>query len=88
MCYGKVIGVGNTASVHEWGKDKVIKLFYPDYPKKAVEKEFHNAMTIRNMDFPKPKAYEIISYEDRLGIIYDMIRGESLLDLVTKTGDV
>lgn len=88
MRYGKLIGVGNTASVYEWGKDKVLKLFYSDYPKEAIEKEFHNAITIRNMDFAKPKAYEIISYEDRIGIIYDMVKGESLLDWVMKTGDV
>ncbi|OPJ63784.1 phosphotransferase [Clostridium oryzae] len=88
MRYGKLIGVGNTASVYEWGKDKVLKLFYADYPKEAIEIEFHNAMMIRNIDFAKPKAYEIIFYEERIGIIYDMVKGESLLDWVMKTGNV
>ncbi|HBM80236.1 MAG: aminoglycoside phosphotransferase family protein [Clostridiales bacterium] len=88
MRYGKVIGVGNTATVYEWAKDKVLKLFYPGYPKDAVEREFHNALSIRDMDFPKPKAYEIISSEERIGIVYDMVKGESLLDWVMKTGDV
>lgn len=88
MRYGNVIGIGNTATVYEWEKDKVLKLFYPDYPKEAIENEFHNAMIIRNMDFAKPKAYEIISYEKRIGIVYDMVEGESLLDWVMKTGDV
>ena len=88
MRYGKVVGVGNTAAVYEWEEGKVLKLFYPGYPQEAVEKEFHNAMTIRNMDFPKPKAYEIISSEERIGIVYDMVKGESLLDWVMKTGDV
>lgn len=88
MRYGKVIGVGNTATVYEWEEDKVLKLFYPGYPKEAAEKEFHNAMAIRNMDFPKPKAYEIIPSEERIGIVYDMVKGESLLDWVMKTGNV
>lgn len=88
MEYGKIIGIGNTATVYEWEEDKALKLFYEGYPKGAVEREFYNAKAINNMDFAKPKAYEIISYENRIGIIYDRIKGESLLDWVIKTGDV
>lgn len=88
MSLGKLIGIGNTASVYEWEKDKVIKLFHSNYPKEAIEKEFHNAMVIRNTDFPKPKAYGIISHEGKTGIIYDMVVGESLLDWCMKTGNV
>ena len=88
MKYGEVIGVGNTAIVYEWEEGKVLKLFYQGYPKEAVEREFHNAMTIRNMDFAKAKAYDIIYYEERIGIIYDKLEGESLLDWVMKTGNV
>ncbi|HYH02387.1 MAG TPA: phosphotransferase, partial [Bacillota bacterium] len=53
-----------------------------------VEKEFYNARAIVNMDFAKPKAYEMIVCEDRNGIVYDTVDGESLLDWVRKTGDV
>ncbi|HEY5563690.1 MAG TPA: hypothetical protein VIK72_18370 [Clostridiaceae bacterium] len=69
MKYGEVIGEGNTANVYEWEEGKVLKLFYKGYAKEAVEKEFHNAMAIRDMDFAKPKAYEIIFCEERMGII-------------------
>lgn len=88
MKYVKIIGVGNTAAVYEWEEDKVLKLFYQGYPKEAVEREFHNAMAVRDMDFAKPKAYQIIFCEERIGIIYDRIEGESLLDWVMKTRDV
>jgi uncharacterized protein (TIGR02172 family) len=88
MKYEKIIGVGNTATVYEWQESKVIKLFYQGYPKEAVEREFHNAKTIENMGFAKPKAYEIIFYEKRMGIIYDRVEGESLLNWVMRTGDV
>lgn len=88
MKYGKVIGLGNTATVYEWEEGKVLKLFYQGYPKEAVEREFHNAKAIRNMDFSKPKAYEIIFLEKRMGIIYDRVDGESLLDWVMRTGEV
>lgn len=88
MNYEKIIGVGNTATVYEWEDDKVLKLFNQGYPKDAVEKEFHNAKAINNMNFSKPKAYEIILYKERMGIIYDKVEGESLLDFIMKTGDV
>jgi uncharacterized protein (TIGR02172 family) len=88
MKYGKTIGVGNTATVYEWEEGKVLKLFYEGYPKEAVEREFHNAEAISNMDFAKPKVYEIIFLEERMGIIYDRVEGESLSDWVMRTGDV
>ena len=88
MKYGKIIGVGNTATVYEWEEGKVLKLFYEGYPKESVEREFHNAKAIRNMDFAKPKTYEIIFLEERMGIIYDRAEGESLSDWVMRTGDV
>ncbi len=88
MKYGKMIGVGNTADVYEWGEDKVLKLFHQGYSKEAVEKEFYNAKAIINMDFEKPKAYEVVFIEDRIGIIYDKVKGESLLDWVMRTSDV
>lgn len=88
MKYGKIIGVGNTATVYEWEEGKVLKLFYQGYPKEAVEREFNNAKAIRNMDFSKAKAYEISLLEERMGIVYDRVEGESLLDWVMRTGDV
>ncbi|MGF7057428.1 aminoglycoside phosphotransferase family protein [Brassicibacter mesophilus] len=87
MKYGKIIGVGNTATVYEWEKGRVLKLFYQDYPKEAIEKEFQNAKAISNMDFAKPKVHEIIFCKERMGIIYDKVEGESLLNWVLKTGN-
>ncbi len=88
MKCGKLIGVGNTAAVYEWDNGKVLKLFNEGYPEEWVEQEFHNSMAIRNMAFGQPKVYEIISYDKRIGIIYDEVTGESLEDWVMKTGDL
>lgn len=88
MKYGKIVGIGNTATVYELEEGKVLKLFYHRYPKEAVEKEFFNAEVVSNMNFAKPKAHKIVLCEERIGIIYDRIEGESLLDWVIKTGDV
>lgn len=41
------------ATVYEWRKGKVLKLFHEGYPKDAVEKEFYNAKAINDLDFAK-----------------------------------
>lgn len=88
MKIGKKIGIGNTACVYEWEDGKVIKLFNQGYPMDAIEKEYYNSLVLNNLNFLKPKAYEMISYKDKIGIIYDKINGESLLDWIFKNGDI
>ncbi len=88
MKLDKVIGVGFTATVYEWEEGKVLKLFRQDFSKESIEIEFRNAMAVRNLPFSKPKAHELISLDGRLGIVYDLLEGESLLDWVLRTGDL
>lgn len=88
MKLGKMIGTGNTATVYEWEEGKVLKLFKQGYPEEALEQEYRNATAINYSNFHKPKAYDIISYKSRKGIIYDKIEGESLLDWVLRTNDL
>ncbi|WP_282942694.1 aminoglycoside phosphotransferase family protein [Paenibacillus sp. RC67] len=85
---GKIIGKGNTATIYEWEEGKALKLFNHGYPKNAVEREFQNAKAIQKLHFAKPKAYEIIYSDERMGIIYDRVEGVSLLDWVLKTGNL
>ena len=84
----KVIGVGFTATVYEWEEGKVLKLFRQDFPKEAIEMEFRNARAVMDLPFSKPKAYELIHLDGRLGIVYDLMEGESLFDWVLRTGDL
>lgn len=88
MLGDKVIGKGNTAIVYEWEDNKVLKLFHQGYPKEAVDREYLNAMAIREMDFPKPKAYELYDKDGWTGIIYDRVMGDTLTDWVLKTEDL
>lgn len=88
MELSNIIGIGNTATVYEWEDDRVLKLFHKGYSKDAIESEFHNAKSIENMNFEKPKAYKIIDFQEQSGIVYDKAEGESLLHWVLKTGDV
>ena len=44
----KIIGVGNTAEVMEFGKDKVCKLFYEDYPSFAIKREYKSVVDMNS----------------------------------------
>ncbi|MCP4179954.1 MAG: phosphotransferase [bacterium] len=87
MKIGKLLGTGNTADIYEIEDAKVIKLFKKNYPPKSVELEFNNAKELKLFKFSKPIVYEIIEYENRLGIIYDRIKGTSLFSYVLETED-
>lgn len=82
------IGTGNTAEVFDWDDKKVLKLFYEGYPQSAVYQEYENASLVGEFSFPKPIAYEIVEWEDRLGIVYDKVLGESLEEWVLNNGDI
>lgn len=88
MSLGRLIGTGNTADVYEWESDKVLKLFHRGYPKDAIDKEYSNAVAIRNTDFLKPCVYDLISFGDRWGIVYEKTAGETLLERLMKSGDI
>jgi aminoglycoside phosphotransferase (APT) family kinase protein len=88
MKCGKAIGEGNTATVYEWEEGTALKLFVRGYPENAAEREFLNVKAINEMNFAKPKAYDMIRYEGQIGIVYDKVEGETLEDWVLRTGDL
>lgn len=85
---GKLIGMGATADVYEWGTDKVIKLFHSGYPVEAITREYYNALAVKHFTFAKAVAYELKTLPNGFGIVYSRLQGESLLDYVMRTGDV
>lgn len=78
----KVLGIGNTAEVHEYGVEKVCKLFKEGYPKEYVKLEFQNAQILNKLELSVPKVYEIIEMYNRTGIIYEKINGKSLMNAI------
>lgn len=84
---GKLIGIGNTADVYEWGTNQIMKLFRKGYPADAVTKEFNNAKAVEESNIDKPKVYSLMEWEGRLGIIYERLQGITLLEWFMQTGD-
>ncbi len=82
MVLGKLIGVGRTAEVFEWGENKIIKLFLPEVPKLSIELEYNISKELYKKGVPVAEVYEFLNLEDRYGIVYEKIQGDSMLKLL------
>lgn len=83
----KLIGVGHTAEAYEYEKGKICKLFFEWNTEEAINREYHNAMIMQKFVKAVPKCYGIIEAEGRKGIVYEQIRGKTLLERFFEDGD-
>jgi uncharacterized protein (TIGR02172 family) len=79
MEIGALIGVGRTAEVFVWGEDRVLKLYQDWMPAGAIEREFALTRLAYATGLPVPAAEEMVEVEGRLGIVFERIRGTSML---------
>jgi tRNA A-37 threonylcarbamoyl transferase component Bud32 len=82
MKLGSLIGKGTTSEVYEWGSDSVLKLFIKKYSYDSVKHEADIGYRIHQEDMPAPAVYDIIKVNNRSGIIFERIFGESVLEHV------
>lgn len=80
----ELLGRGNTAEAFEYADGKICKLFYEGYPHEYVELEFHNAEEMYRCNIRIPRPFEIVMIENRAGIVYEKIDGETLLKHMTE----
>jgi len=74
-----IIGKGLTSEVFGRGEDRVLKLFFPWVPQSTVQREFDITRTVHAAGAPCPAAFEILKRGDRHGIIFERVRGHSLV---------
>lgn len=82
MGKGKLIGQGRTAEVFEWEEGKILKLYRPEMPKAAIEKEYQISVNISRQLSIVPKVYDLIEMENRIGIIYERINGTTMMKVI------
>jgi len=81
---GEVIGKGREAEVIYWDNNRVLKLFYKDFPRNIIDYQF-KVDTLIGKIFPNcPKAFEKIEENGRIGIVYEYIEGVILTDFMGK----
>jgi aminoglycoside phosphotransferase (APT) family kinase protein len=76
---GPLLGRGRTADVFALGDRHVVKLFHPDRPAGAIARERSISETLNTLDVPAPAFAGEVKIGGRTGIIYEWIRGPSML---------
>lgn len=80
---GKLLGSGVTAEVYEWGKDKVLKLYFDDYSNDEwVDHETQMARLVHKSGVISPAVYNEVEIDGRRGTIYQRIFGKALNEQV------
>lgn len=74
-----VIARGRTAEVLAWNDQQVLKLFYAGVSTDSIARETRVARLVSAMNLPTPRLLGEITLEDRYGLIYERVTGESLL---------
>jgi len=64
--------------------DRVLKLFHPWVERAAVEREFNRTRALHAAGAPCPAAYEVVQVENRHGIVFERIHGDSMVTKVAK----
>jgi Predicted aminoglycoside phosphotransferase len=76
MTKGCLIGKGFTAEVCEWGKDKVLKLYYDWVSLDWLEHEANIGAIVNTLGVSAPCFYEKVNEGGRNGLIYQRISGK------------
>jgi uncharacterized protein (TIGR02172 family) len=76
---GALIGSGRTADVYEWGEDRILKLYQVWMPRNPIEREFNITRLAGAAGVPVPANEELVEVDGRLGIIFERVRGLSML---------
>ncbi len=74
----KRIGFGRTAEFFEISNEKVVKLFYPEFSSEMAQNEYSINNSLAKKLPSIPKVYELVKIEDRNGIIFERIAGDTL----------
>ncbi len=82
MHKGKLIGKGKTAEVYEWGNDKALKLYFKRYGYERAMHEAEIGNMIHTSGLPSPEVFDIIDVNGRVGLIFERIRGKSVLEKI------
>jgi uncharacterized protein (TIGR02172 family) len=72
------ISSGRTAEIYNWDQEHVLKLFYGWVALESIENEARMARTIHKSGLPVPEAGEMVHVNNRTGLIYQRVYGDSM----------
>lgn len=80
----QLIGTGRTAEVFKYKNNEILKLYYKNIPENIALQEYKISKTLSDTQLPIAKCYDIIKEDERIGIIFEEIKGQSLMSLMSK----
>lgn len=81
MDLGQPIAYGRTAEIYAWHPGQVLKLFYDGFGLEKIENEARIARAVHASGLPAPAVGEIICVNNRYGLLYERIYGESMFKM-------
>lgn len=82
LAVGAMLGAGRTAEVFAWGDDEVLKLLRTGFPERLGQREAHVAALVARLPVGAPRFGGTTRVDGRLGLVYERLRGPSMLDRV------
>jgi uncharacterized protein (TIGR02172 family) len=80
MNKGSLIGTGRTAEIFAWGDDRVLKLFKDWCPHSWIKREEKISRAVYESGLSVPAVEGIIEVDERMGIIFERVVGDSMVD--------
>ena len=77
-----VIGQGNTAEILQYEENKILKLFREGMPYFTIFNEYQMSLQVQKVVSNVPKAFELVRYKNRYGIVYEKIQGKNMIEVL------
>ncbi|ULO07006.1 phosphotransferase [Paenibacillus sp. 19GGS1-52] len=81
---GKLIGEGRTAEIWEHKDQTIVKLYREDVLEEHILREYATSQFVHAQGISTPQPLEIVTIEERKGIVFQQIHGPTLLKVMSE----
>lgn len=81
---GPRLATGGTAELYALERDRVVKLYWQGASMDAAEREAERARIAGSLGAPTPRVFEVVSIDDRPGVVFERLEGPSMLALYAR----
>jgi uncharacterized protein (TIGR02172 family) len=81
---GELLGIGKTAEIYSFEKNKAVKLFYPGKFSEKIKHEGNMVKELTALGISTPKVVDFVTIENRQGIVFEKVEGKSLTTCLTR----
>jgi uncharacterized protein (TIGR02172 family) len=79
---GELIGIGRTAEIFSWGKDKVLKLYMDWCPETWIIHEEFVTRLCHEAGLPVPEAFGLVDVDNRKGLVMERVEGRTMMQII------